>query len=75
MFEEEDLKQKFEKFSGKFEETIFTLISNFHEITDSLNRVQDALDYLEKIRIQTAENKRKNIPIYAISLTTDSFKI
>jgi hypothetical protein len=55
---EEEIKQKFEKFSGKFEETIFTLITKFNEINDNLNRVQEALDYLEKIRIQTAENKQ-----------------
>ena len=63
---EEEIKQKFEAFSEKFEETIFTLISKFNEINDSLNRVQEALDYLEKIRIQTAENKQvmKVIAVY-----------
>ncbi len=55
---EEEIKERFDKFSAKFEETIFTLISKFNEINDSLGRVQEALDYLEKIRIQTAENKQ-----------------
>ncbi|MHA1149865.1 MAG: hypothetical protein ACTSR8_16640 [Promethearchaeota archaeon] len=55
---EEQIKSMFEKFSSKFEETMFTLIAKFNEISDGFSRVQEALDFLGKIRIQTAENKQ-----------------
>lgn len=55
---EEQIKSMFEKFSNKFEETIFTLIAKFNEIADGFSRVQEGLDFLGKIRIQTAENKQ-----------------
>jgi len=52
------LQDMFEKFSSRFEEIVFTLISKFNEIHDSYNRVQEAMDYLGKIQIQIAENKQ-----------------
>ena len=58
MSDDAELKDMFEKFSSKFEETVFTLISKFNEIADGFNRVQEGLDFLGKIRIQTAENKQ-----------------
>ncbi|MHA1294189.1 MAG: hypothetical protein ACTSQJ_16170 [Promethearchaeota archaeon] len=58
MSEEQQIKLMFEKFASKFEETVFSLIAKFNEISDGFNRVQEALDFLGKIRIQTAENKQ-----------------
>jgi hypothetical protein len=52
------LQDMFEKFTSRFEEIVFTLISKFNEIHDSYNRVQEAMDYLGKIQIQIAENKQ-----------------
>ncbi len=47
-----------EKFTARFEETVFTLISKFNEIHDGFSRVQEALDYLGKLQVQAAENKQ-----------------
>ncbi len=58
MTEEMQIKLLFEKFTEKFEENIFTLIAKFAEINDAFSRVQQGLDFLGKLKIQTAENKQ-----------------
>lgn len=55
---EDELKKRFDDFATKFEGKMFELISGFATIQDSFSRVQEGLDFLGKIRIQTAENKQ-----------------
>ena len=55
---EDELKKRFDDFATMFEGKMFELISGFATIQDSFSRVQEGLDFLGKIRIQTAENKQ-----------------
>ncbi len=58
MAEELKIREMIEKFSARFEETVFTLISKFNQIDDGFSRVQEAFDFLGKLQVQTAENKQ-----------------
>lgn len=81
---EDELKLNFDRFASKFEESIFTLISKFAEINESMSRVQEGLDFLGKLRIQTAENKQlmtkvekafKNLERKLRDMSVDGFEI
>lgn len=84
MSEDQQISVLFEKFSAKFEETIFTLIAKFNEIHDGFSRVQEALDFLGKLQIQTSENKQlltavdksyKNLERKLRDMSADGFTI
>ncbi|MHA1339334.1 MAG: hypothetical protein ACTSRZ_04500 [Promethearchaeota archaeon] len=52
------LEEELNKFAAKFEEVSMTLIAKMSEIDDKLNRINFAVELVEKLRIQKAENKR-----------------
>jgi len=78
------IQEELNKFATKFEEVSMTLIAKMSEIDDKLNRINMAVELVEKLRIQKAENKRimenvesgfKNLLRRLESLAKDGFVI